>query len=218
MAVGTMALIVGLSAFNGLEKLLKESYDTFTPDIKMIPIKGKTRLLSEQEIAHIEQLPGVLHVSPIIEDYALARYENRQRLVRIKGVEPQQLRHERVKQKVSRGTFSVGTTAQPLALISERTYHNLAVSLHHDWHSMTLLYPSAKLGYHPEDMYQQISLSVAGIFSLPPAEEEDYVLLPLGTAAQLTGFGERRTAWEITLSDEQLTENIIQKIEQRARG
>ncbi|MCY4418860.1 MAG: ABC transporter permease, partial [Cytophagales bacterium] len=88
VAVGISSLIVGLSAFNGLEKILTESYDMITPDVKIIPKEGKSFLLSPKELEQIRALPNVIQLSPVIEDYTLALYDKRQSLVYIKGIDP----------------------------------------------------------------------------------------------------------------------------------
>ncbi|HPK05595.1 MAG TPA: ABC transporter permease, partial [Bacteroidales bacterium] len=42
VAVGTMALVIVLSVFNGLESLIKSLFNTFEPDLKITLIEGKT--------------------------------------------------------------------------------------------------------------------------------------------------------------------------------
>jgi ABC-type lipoprotein release transport system permease subunit len=42
IAVGTAALILVLSVFNGFEDLISGLFQKFNPDIKVTPVQGKT--------------------------------------------------------------------------------------------------------------------------------------------------------------------------------
>ena len=78
VAVGTAALIITLSVFNGLEGLLKNLYDTFDPEIKIVPAEGKTFVRSDSLMHLIKTTEGVLLVSEVIEDNVLIRHQGAQ--------------------------------------------------------------------------------------------------------------------------------------------
>ncbi|MFT7151242.1 MAG: lipoprotein-releasing system permease protein, partial [Nonlabens sp.] len=59
VAIGTMALIVVLSVFNGLEDVLRSVYQTFDPDLKIESVKGKSFQVSEDFLEAINQISGV---------------------------------------------------------------------------------------------------------------------------------------------------------------
>ena len=86
VAIGTMALILALSVFNGLEGLLRSVYGNFDPDIVVIPTEGKSFQFDPNHITTIKSIDGVLGVSEVIEDNVLVEYKEAQRLVRMKGV------------------------------------------------------------------------------------------------------------------------------------
>ncbi|HCT71364.1 MAG TPA: hypothetical protein DF409_10425, partial [Bacteroidales bacterium] len=42
VTIGTMALVIVLSVFNGFESLVISLFNTFDPEIKVMPARGKT--------------------------------------------------------------------------------------------------------------------------------------------------------------------------------
>ena len=59
IVIGTAALILVLSVFNGLEGLVKSLYSSFYPDIKISAASGKTITLSEEQIQQLRGLNGI---------------------------------------------------------------------------------------------------------------------------------------------------------------
>src|SRR3982751_2553288 len=74
VAVGTMALIVVLSVFNGFGDLVVSLYDTFDPDIKITPLEGKAFSEKDISIQQLNKISGVKHVFFTLEENALVKY------------------------------------------------------------------------------------------------------------------------------------------------
>ena len=87
IGVGTLALVVVLSAFNGLEDFIESIYSPFDPDIRIIPAEGKTFDRNTLAIDSISQVEGVEYCSRIIEETVLMTYGESQGFARVKGVE-----------------------------------------------------------------------------------------------------------------------------------
>jgi len=71
--VGTMALIVVLSVFNGFESLVSSLYNSFNPDLEITVKKGKTFTLEQIQADKISELPGVLFLTEVVEENALLK-------------------------------------------------------------------------------------------------------------------------------------------------
>ena len=95
VAVATMALVVTLSVFNGFHDLVASFFTSFDPQLKIVPLKGKTVAADDPRLAKVRQLAEVEVAMESVEDQALAVYQGRQAMVNIKGVEPsfEQLTH-----------------------------------------------------------------------------------------------------------------------------
>ena len=87
VAVATMALVVTLSVFNGFHDLVASFFTSFDPQLKVVPLKGKTAPADDPILTQIRQLPQVDVVTESVEDQALAIYGDRQAMVVVKGVD-----------------------------------------------------------------------------------------------------------------------------------
>lgn len=87
VAVATMALVVTLSVFNGFHDLVAGLFTNFDPQIKVLPVKGKSVAADDPVLTEIRRLQQVAVATETLEDQALVVYEGRQAMVKIKGVE-----------------------------------------------------------------------------------------------------------------------------------
>ncbi len=87
VSVGTIALLVILSVFNGLHGLIGSLYGSFDPDIKITAVEGKFFSTDSLDLNTIKNMDGVIAVSPVIEDNALLKYNNRQVTAVVMGVD-----------------------------------------------------------------------------------------------------------------------------------
>ena len=95
VAIATMALVITLSIFNGFHDLVASFFTSFDPQIKVVPVKGKTVAADDPVLTKIRMLPQVAVATECVEDQALAVYGDQQAMVKIKGVDDnfQELTH-----------------------------------------------------------------------------------------------------------------------------
>jgi len=87
VAVASMALVVTLSVFNGFHDMVASLFTQMDPQIKVTPVMGKTVPADDPILTKIRRLPQVEVATECLEDQALAIYEDRQLMVKLKGVE-----------------------------------------------------------------------------------------------------------------------------------
>lgn len=87
VAVGTMALVIVLSVFNGFHDLVASLFTNFDPQIEVVPLKGKTVNADAPELDKIRHLDFVDVATDVVEDQAIAVYGDRQRMVTVMGVD-----------------------------------------------------------------------------------------------------------------------------------
>ena len=87
VAVATMALVVTLSVFNGFHDMVASFFTSFDPQLKIVPVKGKTVPADDPVLTRVKQLPQVEVAMETVEDQALAVYNGLQAMVVVKGVE-----------------------------------------------------------------------------------------------------------------------------------
>ena len=93
LSVGTAALILVLSVFNGFEDLITGMFSNFNPDVKVTPMLGKTFSLDEEKLAEIKNLKGVDFVSRTLEETAFFEYKGSEDFGTLKGVDELSLIH-----------------------------------------------------------------------------------------------------------------------------
>jgi lipoprotein-releasing system permease protein len=86
ISVGSFALIVVLSAFNGLEKVISSMNNRLTPDLQIASVKGKTINLTTFPLGQLKDIQGIDYVIPTITEDALFRANDKQHIGQVKGV------------------------------------------------------------------------------------------------------------------------------------
>jgi lipoprotein-releasing system permease protein len=87
VTIGTAALVIVLSVFNGFEDLLTSLFNNFNPDIKVTPMEGKVFTMDSTKIADLEALQGVDIVAKTLEEVAFFEYQETQLFGVVKGVD-----------------------------------------------------------------------------------------------------------------------------------
>lgn len=113
IVVGTAALILVLSVFNGFEDLVKSLYSSFYPDMKVIPASGKQLTLTQEQINKLRSVKGVHAVSLVVEEKAMLINGDYQANAYIKGVDEQYTKVAGVKEHLIKGNFDLGDSLNP---------------------------------------------------------------------------------------------------------
>ncbi|HEU4470270.1 MAG TPA: FtsX-like permease family protein [Flavisolibacter sp.] len=122
--IGTTALILVLSVFNGFEGLVKSLYTSFYPDLRVSPVAGKLISLTPEQLARIRRIGGISNLSLVVEERALLQnkaYEadstDYQSIIYLKGVDSSYTAVNNVQDHIVQGTFNTGTADQPLLVL-----------------------------------------------------------------------------------------------------
>lgn len=203
VAVGTMALVIVLSVFNGLEDLIKGLYASFDAELKVEPALGKSFEVTEEWLASIRQTEGVEVLTEVIEDNALFRYADNQLVATIKGVSDNFLEQGRFSKGFFSGDMSLGTEKQPHAIIGLGVSYFLLVDLDNEQNFLQVYYPKAPRSgsIDPSSMYNREIIKPVGTFSIEKQFDDEYIIVPLDFASRLLNYGNKRTALEIKVAD-----------------
>ena len=203
VAVGTMALVVVLSVFNGLEDLIKGLYASFDADLKVMPVEGKSFEIDAAFLAKIEELEGVEILTEVIEDNALVRYGEHQVVATLKGVSDNFTAQDRFKSGYLSGELNLGEKDRPQAIIGRGLSYFLLLNLDDEFELIQVFYPKdPKSGsIDPSSMYNREVIQPAGIFSIEKQIDDEYLIVPLDFASRLLDYGNRRTGLEIMVTE-----------------
>lgn len=74
IAVITAALVIILSAFNGIEQMVSKLYSDYDPAITMRSLEGKTFDSTTVNLQELRKVPGVISVSKAIEETVIVKH------------------------------------------------------------------------------------------------------------------------------------------------
>ncbi len=199
VAVGTISLIVVLSVFNGLEGLIRSLYNTFDAELRIIPEKGKTFELTDDLLQTIRGVEGIISITEVAEDNALVRYQDAEKVVKIKGVSESVMEQNRLDQAIVQGSLKLKNEGVPLAIIGAGVRNELSVSLENDFYLLRVYYPrNVRPGtLDPSKYYHQKNIKPGAVFSIEKQYDDSYIFVPLSFALDLFDYGNRRSALEI---------------------
>jgi lipoprotein-releasing system permease protein len=117
MVVGTAALILVLSVFNGFEGLVKSLYSSFYTDIKVSPAAGKVMMASPEQLQKLKNISGIKNFSLIAEEKALVQNGEMQTVIYLKGVDENYRYTAGVANHIVAGTYDLGNATVPKLIL-----------------------------------------------------------------------------------------------------
>jgi lipoprotein-releasing system permease protein len=216
VAVGSAALIIVLSVFNGLEDLIREIYSSFDPDLKITAAEGKSFETDTEFMNRIRRTPGVVVVSEIIEDNALLRYNDRQMVVKVKGVSENFFEQNEIAASLVEGDAQLFADDTYRALIGRGVQYQLSISPGNQFVPLQFLYPrNTKFNpLNPEGAFNNLTIMPGGIFAIERQYDDAYVFVPLNFAEDLLEYGRRRTALEVKIAEGVNIEQVKRELQQ----
>jgi lipoprotein-releasing system permease protein len=202
VGVGTMAMVVVLSVFNGMEELNRQIFKTFDADIKVTLREGRRFEITDSLYSQIIGTDGVAIVTQVIEDNALARYRDYQMVVRLKGVDSTFEQRGQLDTAMIEGSLRLtGPGGTPYAVISEGVRNSLVVSLNDQLAPLELWYPRSgrTLNLSSPDAFNQVAIRPGGTFFIE-SRYDDYIIAPLSVVSSLLQYGKQRTSLEFQLT------------------
>ncbi|MCU0317944.1 MAG: FtsX-like permease family protein [Amoebophilaceae bacterium] len=203
IAVSTMALLLALSVFNGLEELVSSLFLSFDPDIKITLKKGKAFSLDTGLRNRIQAVAGVSKVVDVLEDNALLRYRERQAIVKIKGVSEEFLYQSRLAPFIKHGNFKLKHGTECFAILGIGVQYALSIPFASGLHTLQIFYPRHTQSniVLPQQLYRCKSIKPGAVFAVEKQFDVNYVIVPIDFAAALMNMSGKRTALEIQVED-----------------
>lgn len=204
VSIGTAALIIVLSVFNGMEGLLRSIYGTFDAPLQVLPSAGKSFVFTEELKEKISTVDGILDITEVIEDNALIRYSDAQMIVKIKGMSDNFIAQGRMKEAVRQGELKFKDNNTSYAIIGRGIQFNLGVSLRNDFLALQFFYPKNVKpgGLDPYQYYNRANIMPGGVFALEQHYDDNYVFVPLSFTEKLFGYKDKRTSLELVVDPE----------------
>ncbi|MCU0393944.1 MAG: ABC transporter permease [Thermoflexibacter sp.] len=218
VAVGTMALVIVMSVFNGLQEFTMDLYSAHNPEIRITPAQGKTFEINDSLLNVIRQVKGVKALTEIMEDNALLRYGENQLAVNVKGVSDNFLEQYQIQDnQLISGELIVKKEGTAYALIGAQVQTQLGVSLQDDMKPMICWYPrkQKKISLDPNNAFTRKAILPSGILSIDQYFDKSNIIVPIEFADELMSYGNKRTSLEIKTTDYKLVSSIQSELKNR---
>ena len=192
VAVATMALVIVLSVFNGFHDLVASLFTSFDPQLKVVPVEGKTAPADDPILTKIRLLPQVDVATETVEDQALAIYNDHQAMVKIKGVDDNFAELSHITDILyGDGSLSLHAANLEYGTVGIRLAQNLGIGA--QWDGFLKIYAPKKEGQldmtNPGDGFVADSLNSPGVlFAVKQAKyDKNYIITSISFARNLFG-------------------------------
>ena len=219
VAVGTIALVVVLSIFNGFELLFSDLFSAFDPDLQISLKQGKQFSIDTPEFEAVKKSEGIAVFTEVVEENALLRYKEKQMPVLVKGVSDDFKQMTRIDSIMFDGEFMLYDGAFERSVVGAGIAATLGLSAY----AIDPLYiyapkRTSKINLlRPDQSFNQSGTFISGIFSVQQNEyDNQYVLVSLDLAQALFEYQANEvSAVELRLlpfADTQKVKNDLQKL------
>jgi lipoprotein-releasing system permease protein len=214
MGAGAMFLIVILSVFNGFEGLVKKLYNAFYPDIKITAIEGKTFDADTTLIAQLKKINGVMYVSRSLEENAYIKYNDKENIATIKGVEDDFKKITGIDSFILFGKYELENSGRYQAVMGAGIDEVLNTDMEEPITNMQILVPKKgrKVYVNPEDAFEKSMALPIGVFAIQQEFDSKYIILPYPLTEELLNEYGRASSVEIKTDKENSEEKIISDI------
>ncbi len=215
LAIGTAALLLVLSVFNGFEALLTTLFSNFNPDVKVTPLRGKTFEEDSTLIARIEALPGVAAVARSLEEVAFFEYEDNQDFGVLKGVDAHYRHVTHIDSTIAEGRYLLEKDGRAFLVLGAGMRNKLGVDVDDYLEPIAVYMAKRKVRTAMEQPFRKRYAYPAGTFKIQQEYDQRYVLAPLWFVQELMQLPGQLSALEIRLdpvADKEATLRAIRQI------
>ncbi|MEG2229046.1 MAG: FtsX-like permease family protein [Odoribacter sp.] len=210
VTIGTTALIVILSIFNGIDLILQKSTDSFTPDIVISPISGKFTNFDSTIYRFFRQHPTIAYHNNIIEEKALVKYGDKLSPVTVKGVESDYAENTHFTENIVEGEFQLKSGDHYKSVVGYGVAAELGIGLNF-LTPLIFYYPDKESATSVPSLHTEY-LYPSAFFSSQQEIDGQYVLTDLAFAQQLFGVDDKISKIEIKLIHESFIPEIKKEL------
>ncbi|MDR3236060.1 MAG: ABC transporter permease [Prevotellaceae bacterium] len=203
IAVGTLALVVVLSVYNGFDRLVVSLYHTFDADLRITPVEGKVFSPHTAAFREVQALAGIASYAEVLEENVLLEYRGKQDIVTLKGVDSVFEAATQLHAAMVHGTFALYHGEIEQAVVGRNIANKLRIGIHLlDPLDIYLPRRNSRISLtNPMASLKNDYLYPAGIFAVEQSFDSKYVFVPLAFVRRLADYTDEASAIELQLQD-----------------
>ena len=192
IAIGCAALVIILSIYNGFDTLVKDLYDSTSPDLLITPTKGKTFSADSEAFRALRSDPAVASFSEVLEENVFLMYGDNHTVVTARGVDRDYGAASGLDNYITGGEFLMYEGDSPRMVLAAKISGTLAVNIRF-LTPISAIYPSTTDTlniFNPASVLRTEKIFPSGIISVDENFDGKYVFMPRETLGALTGHDE----------------------------
>ena len=203
MAIGTAALVIILSVFNGFNKLVSDSLGDAQPDLVVKPAAGKAFVPDSTAFAWLYDQEMVYNMSSVIEEQAFISFDGKQSLARVKGVDSVFEEESPIRNHITDGIFSLHRGTAPRAVVGSSLAWSMDINPRFIA-PLEIYYPDREGSIslsNPAASLRSTKVAVAGLFAINAELDAELVIVPIETMRELLDYDDEVSAVEIRVTE-----------------
>ena len=204
MAIGTAALIIILSVYNGFVSLIRTMMSNVEPDLLITPATGKAFVAEGETYDWIYEQPTVKSMCCVLQEQVFINYDGKQGLAKAKGVDWVYEDESSLKDCITDGEFKLNKGDIPLAVVGAGLAYEMQISPRF-LSPIEIYFPSRtrKISLaNPASAIESIKVWPSGLFSVNTDIDKELIILPIGKMQELLEYDNEVSGVEIRLTEE----------------
>lgn len=203
MAIGTAALIIILSVYNGFDSLVRSMMGNVEPDLAVTPAKGKVFVPEGEAYDWLYDCENVSTICCVLEEEVFISYEGRQGIARVKGVDKIYEEESPVRGAIRSGTFSLSRGDVPQCCVGVGIAGSMGINPRF-LSPVEIYYPkrTGKISVSdPLSSLKSIKVYPSGIFAVSAEIDSELIFIRIDRMRELLDYDSEVSAVEIRLKD-----------------
>ena len=210
MAIGTAALIIILSIYNGFDELVKSTLSNVEPDILITPAKGKVFIPEGEAFDRIKANPMIDEYDLILQENVFVDYDGHQGIAKAKGVDSAFEAESPLAEHITNGEFSLHKGQLPQMVVGAGLAYKMGMNPAF-LASAELYFPIRDRNFslaNPAASIETVRMRPSGIFSVNQQIDDDLMIVPIEEMRKLLGYEEEVSGVEIRLAEGSTAKDI----------
>lgn len=210
MAIGTAALIIILSIYNGFDELVKSTLSNVEPDILITPAKGKVFIPEGEAFDRIKANPMIGEYDLILQENVFVDYDGHQGIAKAKGVDSAFEAESPLAEHITNGEFSLHKGQLPQMVVGAGLAYKMGMNPAF-LASAELYFPIGDRNFslaNPAASIETVRMRPSGIFSVNQQIDDDLMIVPIEEMRKLLGYEEEVSGVEIRLAEGSTAKDI----------
>ena len=203
MAIGTAALIIILSVYNGFDSLIKSMMGNIEPDLLITPAKGKVFVPEGETYDWIYDQPEVKNMCCVLQEQVFISYDRQQGLAQVKGVDWIYEEESPIKDHLREGTFVLHKGDIPLAAVGVGLAYEMGISPRF-LSPIEIYFPSRTRRIsmaNPAASLENIDVWPSCVFAINSEVDSKLIIIPIEKMRELLEYDDEVSAVEIRMTE-----------------